>query len=450
MRLVPVFGLVALTAVAAAAADVGAPEPGFIIAYSAGAHDRQSRFLGGTEMRHLAGFAGKLYAGNGFAQDKPGLEGPQGAAIVALDGPHERWRVETVFDAMMPDRRTRRDFEISALAGVTLHGVAMLLVSPVDRLGASRVFSRDERTGKWTAATLAEDASTADFLPRVTSLAEHRDRVTGIEHVFAGQSPRGIFSGTYDAAAPGHIRWASAPELSLAAARTNFPGLEKNPRASGFAEAEGVLYAAVGQQVFARIDGENRWRLVYTNPHPHASRTGLRGLTALAGGGLLAAVEGEEARIVRIDPRNGAETTELDLDKFLAKAWGTRIDYVIAAYAGMAKVPDPAGGTALLIGLETFLPAAAPRPAGHAMIDRLEAGAWYLVRHGDGRYALHRIATYLLWSEHPLLAVRDILASPFAGEDAVYFAGYDTNGRPAHNSAWIYRADRAVALKQSP
>jgi len=450
MRRLLAFGAVALTAFGALALDVGAPEPGFIISYSAGAHDRQSRFLGGTEMRHLLGHAGKLYAGNGFAQDQPGLEGPQGAAIVALDAPHARWQVDTQFDAMMPDRRERRDFEISALASVNWHGTSMLLAAPVDRMGASRVFSRDEKSGAWSAATLAQDRPGADPAPEVTSLAGHRDRVTGVEHVFAGQSPRGIFSGVFDASAPGHIRWSPAPEFSLAAASRDFPGLEKGPRVTGFAEFDGILFAAVGQQIFARSDGESpHWRLLYTNPQKNFSRIGLRGLTSI-GAGLIAAVEGEHARIVRVDPKSGAETTELDLEKFLGTEWGTQIAYVVAAYEGMAKVPDPAGGTALLSGLETFLPAGAPRPAGHAVNGDLEAGGWYLIRHGDGRYALHRIATYLLWSHHPLVAVRDIVASPFAGDDGVYFAGFDTNGFPAHNSAWIYRADRAVALKKSP
>ena len=48
----------------------------------------------------------------------------------------------------------------------------------------------------------------------------------------------------------------------------------------------------------------------------------MRGLTAIpapsgAGEVLLAAVEGDAARIVRVDPRDGSEVTELDLADFL-------------------------------------------------------------------------------------------------------------------------------------
>jgi hypothetical protein len=42
--------------------------------------------------------------------------------------------------------------------------------------------------------------------------------------------------------------------------------------------------------------------------------------------------------------------------------------------------------------------------------------------------------------------VRTIRASPFAGDSAVYFAGYDANKAPVHNTAWIVRASLAAAL----
>jgi hypothetical protein len=64
--------------------------------------------------------------------------------------------------------------------------------------------------------------------------------------------------------------------------------------------------------------------------------------------------------------------------------------YVIAAYNDMAKVRDPAGGVALLIGLEAFIPLQAQLAAGHNVLSvgygRLEAGGWYLVRRSNGHY----------------------------------------------------------------
>ena len=147
-----------------------------------------------------------------------------------------------------------------------------------------------------------------------------------------------------------------------------FPGLTGRVRISSFAEAGGRVFAAIGQQVWVRQDGPSpSWQLFYTNPAPAFSETGLRGLTAVADGGgetLLAAVEGRRSRIVRIDPRTGAETTDLDLAGFLDDAWHTRVSYVIGAYNDMPQIAVPGGGEGLLIGLEAFIPPAAPRPPG--------------------------------------------------------------------------------------
>src|SRR5262249_6302329 len=139
---------------------------------------------------------------------------------------------------------------------------------------------------------------------------------------------------------------------------------------------------------------------------------------------------------------------ELSLTDFLGKAWGMRVSYVIAAYNDMAGAREADGGDALLIGLEAFVAPASPVAPGHGMVDvgygRLASGGWYLVRHRDGRYDVRRIPV----ANRPLVAVRSIAASPFPDEtDALYVAGYDANKAPAHNTAWVYRAPIAAALR---
>jgi hypothetical protein len=441
-----------------------APEGAFAVSFVAGSRDNAGRFTGGTEMRVLAVHAGKLYAGNGYWEDQPGPEGPLGAQILVLDVPGARWRVDHLFDERMPDGRPR-DLAVSALEEVTFATdgsgrrlpalVSLLIAANWDLTGTTRVFARDDATGAWAAATLAQDRPAPSFLPQVRSLGGHRDRVTGIDRVFAGQDPRGVFSGTYDAAVPGHIRWTTAPELDLSGVSSaGLSGRNGHLRVSSFAECNGRLYAAVGQHIYERLDGaEPHWRLVYTNRNPGHSETGLRGLTAIAnpsdqGRVLLAAVEGSAARLVRVDPRDGSEATELDLADFLGTAWGTRASYVIAAYNDMAKVRDPGGGEELLIGLEAFIPPSAAISAGHNVVNvgygRLEAGGWYLVRYPSGGYDLRQITVP---SDRPLVATRSIRASPFPQEkDALYFAGYDANKVPAHDTAWIVRSTIAAAI----
>jgi hypothetical protein len=48
-----------------------------------------------------------------------------------------------------------------------------------------------------------------------------------------------------------------------------------------------------------------------------------------------------------------------------------------------------------------------------------------------------------------LVATRAIIASPFANDaDTIYFAGFDANRRPAHNTAWIFRAGKARVTRE--
>jgi hypothetical protein len=70
------------------------------------------------------------------------------------------------------------------------------------------------------------------------------------------------------------------------------------------------------------------------------------------------------------------------------------------------------------------------------------------VRWPGGRYDLHRVVAAFA---QPLVATRTIRVSPFAGEgETIYFAGYDANKAPAHNTAWVARATLAAALGGSP
>jgi hypothetical protein len=165
---------------------------------------------------------------------------------------------------------------------------------------------------------------------------------------------------------------------------------------------------------------------------------------------LLAAVEGDAARIILVDPNDGSEATDLDLETFLSKHWQTRVGYVIAAYNDMARIHDNQRGDLLLIGLEAFIPPRAPAPSGHSVVDvgygRLDAGGWYLVRYPDARYDLRQITASSIVGQ-ALVATRSIASSPFPNNGGtLYFAGYDANKAPAHNTGWIFRASLATAL----
>ena len=88
--------------------------PSFI----AGSRDVAGRLMGGTEMRALAAHGGRLFAGNGYWEDRPGPDGTPGAQILVLDGPSAEWRVDAAFDDRLRDGR-RRHLAISALSEAT-------------------------------------------------------------------------------------------------------------------------------------------------------------------------------------------------------------------------------------------------------------------------------------------------------------------------------------------
>lgn len=448
--------LALLIAMTAGSALAQAPVPAFTPSFVAGTRDATGSFMGGTEIRTLVTHDGKLFAGDGYWKDVPGPEGTPGAQVLVLDGPEAAWRVDWSFDDRLPGGR-RRHLAISALAEATFRtdgqGKALpaprtvLLASTWDVTGVRTVFVRDDVAGIWSGAVLAQDRPTRDFLPQIRAFSTHRDRGTGADTVFAGDT-RGVFAGVHDPAVSGGIRWGASPELKLTADMASGPGLAGRLRISSFAEAGGRLFAAIGQQVWVRRDGAGpQWRLLYTNPMPFYSQTGLRGLTAIVEPDghevLLAAVEGNKSRIVRINPETGADVTDLDLDDLLDRTWVTKVSYVVAAYNDMPRLPM-SGGSAVLIGLEAFISPASPRPPGHTVLDvnhGLEADAWFLLRWPGGNYELRKVRAENALVNKALVAVRVAQVSPFPNEaDVVYLGGYDANDYPAHDTAWIARS----------
>jgi len=177
----------------------------------------------------------------------------------------------------------------------------------------------------------------------------HRDTATGQERVFAGTAPTGIFSGVYDPDVPGRIRWDETAELS---------GYTRRPMS--FTRCNGHLYVSIKPDIYRRIDGPTpQWEKVYTIPHPLVvPSSGFRGLSTVpdpngSGEVLLAALEGDLCRVVRIDPNDGfRETLELDVIDFLHQQWGTRPTYAVAAYDDFTPVADAHGGAPRRISAE--------------------------------------------------------------------------------------------------
>ena len=411
---------------------------GFRRVYQAGVRDDAGRVLAGTEVMHLVSHRGRLYAALSSARNVPLPGDPEvGAQIIVCDRQDGGWRADREYDVehwriTLESVTFTRDGHGRTLVAPT----QLLLAGPSDKRGDVYVDSRDDDTGAWTRMHLG--SSSGRGVGSTRSFYVYQDKVTGDERVFAGTLQLGICSGVYDPDAPGKIRWAKEPELT---------GYTR--RAMGFAECNGSLYVTIKPDIYRRVDGERpRWEKIYTISEPLiAISSGLRGLRAVprasgAGQVLIAALEGDRCRVLRIDPDDGfRETVELDVLEFLAQHWGRRPTFATVAYDDFTPVTAPRDGEPLLFaGLGATYSTALETHPPDAWVD----DAWYVVRHADGRYDLRRVAPDLD-PALPLVATRSIAVSPF-DPGVLYFGGYDPNAKPARHTAWVFAASVDAVL----
>jgi hypothetical protein len=426
--------------------------------------EAQITAIGGTELRELAVFDKKLFAGNGYWMDtEAGNSALPGAQVLRLDSSDSQWQV----DLELTDRTPlglRLYMAISTLEKVrfTTDSAGQPLTDPVDFLLAGvwkrgiglDLFSRTTDSG-WSKTSFPGQEN-APRGTQIRAFALHRDQITGSDVVFAGVT-NAIFAGMYDRQSR-NIVWNSQSEW-----RGHFSDDPDGPkgRVACFAECDGKLFAAAYDTVYERVDGKSpAWKKVFgTTIHAQSNRvTGFRGLTCIhgpsgSGDVLLVGVEDNPSRIYRIDPREVGPSgecdgiLELDVSAFLTKALGTKTTYAIVAYNNMAKYPDPATGPNALIGFEADTPGAPQNFGG-----RHEPNGYYLVRDSNGGYVLREIRDFQIEPKPKLESVRTIGVSPFQSDPpgTVYAGGFDTDRNPVHNTAWLYKGVPAAGIPLHP
>jgi hypothetical protein len=419
----------------------------FTVDWTAGGTDPAGRPLGGTETMWLAGHQGSLFAGNGYWQTPPGSVPFEGAYVMRQDSVGGPWQVEhSVADSGRINLLKQVTFDTDGTGRKLDKPVLMLIASPDDITAPfeMRVMARDDESGTWDTSIITDDAIGTRESSRerayLRSATTHTDAVTGVDAIFGGAGNGLIYRGVYDPSAPGRLRWDPQPELDPDGGRIH-----------SMAVANGTLYAAAGVEedgenatggLYRRIDGpEPRWELVYrwTLPFRNAN-AGMRGLTAIRmpdGRDDLLAAREEPGVIERIDLDNDyAATTEFDIRAEYTAAWGSLGAATLAAYNDMLPVVDSStGGTSYLIGLFVNHPQRDQPPTN---------GSNYLVRSPDGTYerAVVFDETQPVPAGKELRATRHIVPSPYPGDNAFYFAGFDAGGRGSKTStAWIYRAE---------
>jgi hypothetical protein len=455
MKKLITFQVVLLAAICmASSADAGWKK-----SYHAGTFDKNLKYMSGTELMFLTAYKGKLYAGTSMLSDIFRIQNFVSAQILVKESADARWKLDYQTDKQI--------LRVDSLASISLgtDGKGNQLSQPINLLiaglcdvaaplpPAATVAVRDDATNTWSKIDLIKFPG-MNTTVTIRAIGSHKDRITGVDRVFAGAYPGGIFSGVYDATAPGQIRWDSTPEFS------NF-----EERVMSFGECNGELYAAIKPAIYKRIDGSvPTWEKVCEYPTDPGDKpslqggsSGMRGLTAIPnpkGNGqvLLMAFEGVAiagynagARIAYLDPSdNYSITTDLDLGAFLKEQfkeeWSGALHLVIAPYNDMVRVTDPKTGEKLLM-----------MGGWDLDLKNYKQGSWYLVRHPDATYTVHKVQylfDFLGWPKN-LLGIRTISVSPFAADNGeVIYMGGGTGGPGAtlHNSAWVYSADIDTAL----
>jgi hypothetical protein len=414
----------------------------------AGYRDTNGNLVAGTEVMHLVAHQGRLYASTSLWMEKdPSV--PKACQVLVLDSPKGQWRVERQFTTNNLRYGSLRTVTFSTDAqGKFITPVSLLLAVPDVARGPMKVFCREDVTGGWSASELG----TAVRHTTTRAIGLHRDRVTGIDRIFAGTDKLGMLGGVYDPGAPGRIRWEKTPEFSMPVGE----------RVMGFCDCNGILYCASSRHIYQRADGAApSWKEVYFC-EKETSPCGIRGLSAVpkpgGSGEVLWFAALSKAR--RLDPAdNFKETIELDIPAFLTQQLGVRVTFALSAYNELMPYAVPGSSETLWVfGFECCYPAAVvnanPRLKSHVQIKEnprayFAGEARYCIRHAQGAAIAYELAEISDPRWPLLVSTRVIAVSPFPEDQgqALYFGGYDCNSVPSHHTAWVYRGEWAARKK---
>ncbi len=447
-------------------------EPGWQRVYQAGQTDPDGHYLGGSNIIHVVGHKGKLYAGNSYWCDSRnvrygGTDPKTGwAQVLRLDQPGGKW----VVDLELGPKHLRTEI----LKSVTFRtdGAGRRLKKPVNLLVAGThtafpdhievsLFTRDDATGKWTRGVVySGPKGVAKGELSTRALCVHPDKATDVDRIFMTIGTLGIFSGVYDAAAHGKIKWGSKSESGP---------VEMRPLA--IIEAGSNLYFSAGRQIYRRTDGkEPTWKVVHdlSDAYPDPVTVGcggIRGLSAVPnpsgkGESLIFAVSegvGSRGNIYRLDPvADGGfkRVKEVSLADLMSNyLGGNPVNFILAAYNDFYPVIDPTTKeTVRLVGFESTISGHKFPTWGGGPRGGFYAGSMVAIRDAQGHYRLKEVNGKITPTKPVLVNTYSFALSPFEVDkgQVLYFAGHDQNNRPSHDMAWIFSTRVKSFLKAEP
>ena len=119
---------------------------------------------------------------------------------------------------------------------------------------------------------------------------------------------------------------------------------------------------------------------------------------------------------------------------------GSNASYVLGAYNEFYEYIDPSSNdTNHLVGFEANISG-----GGHPTWNGYYSGGLFTKRGSNGQYSIEEINGTIGVNDTALVANRCYVASPFPGESAIYFGGFDPNSNTSTNMAWVFKKEYQV------
>ena len=427
--------------------------------FTAGDYDSDNKFLGGSEVLQLVNHKSMLFASVGYWDDENniwygGFNINVGwGQINRLDNPSAIWQEDLFMGAnhLRPEILKQIIFTKDQFGNLLTSPDTVLIAagySPnyITNIVTVSSFARNDLNGTWGKSEIVQGGFPAGENYSIRDIEMYVDQQTGLEYVFATVGTQGIYKGKYNPANPGKIDWISTAEFGPLSIRS-----------LGIEIANGALHFSSGSKLYRRIDGVSP---SYVIEHDfsdlgatiNSAVGGIRGLTTINNPSgvddaflLMWCPNGQsQGTIYRLEPDgaggfNRIYETKLSLliASFLV---GSNASYVLGAYNEFYEYIDPiSNDTIHLVGFEAKISG-----GGHPVWNGYYKGGLFAKRVSNGQYSIEEINGTIGANDTALVANRCYVASPFPGESAVYFGGFDPNSNTATNMAWVYKRDYQV------
>jgi hypothetical protein len=428
------------------------------IVYDAPETDSNNQVLTSTEVVDMVTHKGKIYAATSNWNNP--LQPFKGQVIVK-----NSHTADWLLDVDPPGLISRASSIKSVVFQTDINGQALVQPDTILFIGLTthdfsdspypgKVAWRNDSNGTWTYYDL--DFSNHHLRrTEVRSMGFYRDKVTNADIVFAGATPDplGIFAGRYDATQPNKIVWDNVAEFLP----VNYE------RILGFAECNGVLYAATKSRILKRNDGHSVsqcWvELIdfkdpqYFNVYSqglysiYANDEDIRSFTTTTLYNPVREVLTFTTfnRLFHFDPLAKTLIEEINLKDWLQTETGNQYNYIQSGI--ISPFYTSQNDTFQLIGIEAIFDTIYLANNSQPNFEGIDNKGFIIVRqhltNGTSNYQLQSISDPLFPND-TLTRVRTIINSPFQQEPGtIYAGGFAPWGNDIENTGWIYKGQLA-------